>query len=126
MKKLLLGAMLFLGSFTMMSQNTFIVDYHSCISKKEGVTQPWMDVEMTAVINEKNTGDIILYYGGGKSIRYKKIGVLTTGNTTNGSPYQIIECIDSESGSTVDVQYFNTTETLRILIAEGYYVEFHK
>lgn len=125
MKKLLLGAMLLLLSFTAMAQNTFVVNYTSCASKKAGEIQPWIDVDVTAVINEKSTGDIVLYYGNGSSIRYKKIGDVETGKTTGGEEFQLIKCVDLESGSDVFVQYFDVNRTLRILIAEGYYVEFH-
>lgn len=126
MKKLLLGAMLLLMSFTAMAQNTFVANYTSCISKKAGELQPWLDVDVTAVINEKGTGDIVLYYDGGKSIRYKKTGDIETGKTTGGEEFQIIECVDLESGSNVSVQYFDKNGTLRILIGDGYFVEFHK
>ena len=127
MKKLLIFSLLLLSSFVSFAQDTFIVEYTSCISYKDGVDQGWKDITVTAVFNEKYTGDIVLYYGDGKALRYKKTGQLVKDKTkTLQSKYQYIECIDASDGTNVGIQYFESTETLRVIIAKGWYVEFHK
>jgi hypothetical protein len=126
MKKLLLGALLLLSSFVSFSQDTFVVEYTSCISIKDDVKEPWKELNVTVVFNEKSTSDIVLYYGGGKVIRYKKTGSLVKDKTVVSEDYQYMECIDVSDGTTVGVQYFEETETLRIIISKGWYVEFHK
>ena len=127
MKKLLIFSLLLLSSFVSFAQDTFIVEYTSCISFKDGVDQGWKDITVTAVFNEKYTGDIVLYYGGGKALRYKKTGQLVKDKTkTLQSKYQYIECIDASDGTNVGIQYFESTETLRVIVAKGWYVEFHK
>ncbi len=126
MKKLLLILLFFIGISTSYAQDTFIVEYTSCISYKDGVDQGWKDITVTAVFNEKNTSDVVLYYGGGKAIRYKKTGKIVKDQTKSGDKYQFIECIDTSDGTTVGIQYFQSNETLRVIIAKGWYVEFHK
>lgn len=126
MKKLLLGALLLLSSFMSFAQDTFIVEYTSCISFKDGVDQGWKDLNIAVVFNEKNTSDIVLYYGDGKTIRYKKTGKIVKDQTKSGDKYQFIECIDTSDGTIVGIQYFQSNETLRVIVQKGWYVEFHK
>ena len=126
MKKLLLGALLLLGSFVAMAQDTFVVQYHSLITTRDNVKEPWQDTKMTAVFNEKDSNDLVLYYGEGKIIRYKRTGRVEKNKTNDDAEYQYAEYVDSEDGTNVGIQYFNSTETLRVIIADGWYVEFHK
>jgi hypothetical protein len=126
MKKLLLVALLLLSTLTASAQDTFVVDYTSCVSFKDGVNQGWKDISITVVYNEKNTSDIVLYYGGGKTVRYKKTGSIIKEKTTANQDYQFVECIDTSDGLSVGIQYFESTETLRVIVQKGWYVEFHK
>ena len=50
---------------------------------------------------------------------------MTKDVTTNGDEYQIVECLD-ETGDRVAIQLFEDDTCLRVIIAKGYYVEFHK
>lgn len=124
MKKLFLSALFFTISVTSFSQ-TFVKKYTDVINLKNGVLGEWEKTSLTVVFNEKETGDIVFYYSNGNSKRFHQLGDVREDKTKAGMAYQIITCIDSYDGSQISIQLFNE-ETLRILIADGYYVEFHK
>ena len=124
MKRLLLGALLLL-SITMFSQETFVKKYTSMISKKEGVLQPWQDTDVTVVFNPKKVRDIVIYYSTGNTLTLHQVGSTTQGKTEDGVGYQFVECIDQD-GEEVGIQLFDDDTCMRVLIAKGYMVEFHK
>jgi hypothetical protein len=126
MKKLLLGALLFILSTPMFSQTeTFVRKYTPYVSESKGVMQPWVHTGVTVVFNANNTTDIVFYYPNDTKRTVHQVGNVREDKTKAGEPYQIIRVIDDEDGTEMALQLFDDGTTLRILIAEGYYVEFH-
>ena len=125
MKKLFLSVLFLMLSVVSYSQ-TFVNKYTSVISVKANVLGEWKGTSLTVVFNEKETSDIVFYYTGSNTKRFHQVGDVKEDKTNAGENYQIITCIDDEDGNKVSVQLFDDNSTLRILIAEGYYVEFHK
>lgn len=124
MKKLLLGALLLL-SMSMFSQTeTFVKKYTSYISESNGVMQPWVQSGVTVVFNANNTNDIVFYYPNDTKRTMHQVGNVREDKTKAGDKYQIITCVDDE-GTELAVQLFDDGTALRILITEGYYIEFH-
>jgi len=124
MKKLFLSTLFLILSVTSFSQ-TFVKKYTDVINEKNGVLGDWEKISLTVVFNEKETGDIVFYYANGNSKRFHQIGDVREDKTKSGSPYQILTCIDNADGTKIALQLFDN-ETLRVLIADGYYAEFHK
>jgi hypothetical protein len=124
MKKLLLGALLLL-SITTFSQETFVKKYTSMVSRKNDVLQPWEKTDVTVVFNPRGVRDIVIYYRNGNKLVLHQISGTTTGTTDAGEDYQMVECIN-EDGERVTVQLFDDDTCMRIIIAEGFTVEFHK
>lgn len=125
MKKLLLGALLLLST-TMFSQaETFVKKYTSYVTKSAGVMQPWVYSNVTVVFNANNTTDVVFYYPNGAKRTMHQVDNVREDKTKNGEKYQIITCVDDEDGKELAIQLFDDGTALRILIAEGYFVEFH-
>lgn len=125
MKKLILSIFFFLFFFISFSQS-FVEKYTTSITKKSGIFEDWKNTNITVVFNEKETGDIVFYYDIGTVKRFYQIGdVMKDINNTKES-YQIIMAIDSEDGTKVAIQLFDNNSTLRVIIADGFFVEFHK
>jgi hypothetical protein len=125
MKKLILSILFLTFSLTSFSQ-TFVKKYTSVISKKAGILGDWKDISLTVVFNEKETGDIVFYYTDGSTKRFHQFGDVIEGKTDSGEDYQVITCIDNEDGTKVLIQLFDNDTALRVLISDGYSVEFHK
>jgi hypothetical protein len=125
MKKLILSVLFLMLSVASFSQ-TFVKKYTSVIAEKAGVMGNWQDTSITVVFNEKETGDIVFYYANGSTKRFHQVGDVRQDKTNSGEAYQIIICIDNEDGNKVAIQLFDDDTALRILISEGYFVEFHK
>lgn len=124
MKRILLGALLLLSMSTF-AQDAFVKKYTSYITKEKGVLQPWIRSEITVVFNADNVKDIVLYYTDGKVKRLHQITGSKNGTTLNGDGYQMIDCID-EKGAEITLQLFDDDTCLRLIIADGYLIEFHK
>ena len=125
MKKLLLAALLLLSSFMCIAQDTFVKKYTSLIPVSNNVKGEWQSADITVVFNANGVRDIVFYYPNGNIRTFHQIVGMTKDVTTNGDAYQIIECLD-ESGDRVAIQLFEDDTCLRVIIAKGYYVEFHK
>jgi uncharacterized protein YdbL (DUF1318 family) len=125
MKKLFLSVLFLMFSVASFSQ-TFVKKYTSVIAKKAGVVGEWQDTSLTVVFNEKGTGDIVFYYTNASVKRFHQVGDVKEDKTNSGEGYQLIMCIDDEDGTKVGLQLFDDDTTLRVLISEGYMVEFHK
>lgn len=123
MKKLFLGALILLSA-TMFSQETFIRKYTSYVSESKGVKQPWIQSGVTVVFNANKTSDIVFYYPNNTKRIVHQVGDVKEDKTKGGDKYQIITVID-EDGTEMAIQLFDDGTALRILIAEGYYIEFH-
>ena len=125
MKKLLLLSMLLFGT-TSFAQETFILKYTSFITKEDNVIQPERFMNVTVVFNEKKTTDVVLYYDSGATIRYNTYGGTEKVTTKGGEKTQTIKALDSADGKEVLLQLFESTGTLRIIIANGWFIEFYK
>lgn len=125
MKKLLLLAMLLFVT-TSFAQETFILKYTSFITKEDNVIQPERFMNVTVVFNEKKTTDVVLYYDSGATIRYNTYGGTEKVTTKSGEKTQTIKALDSADGKEVLLQLFESTGTLRIIIANGWFIEFYK
>ncbi len=125
MKKLLLLTMLLFATMTF-AQDTFIVKYTSCITKENFVLQPEKFMNVTVVFNEKNTNDVVLYYDNGAVIRYNTFGGIEKITTKSGFTTQLLKALDSSDGNEVLLQIFEESGTFRIIIAEGWFIEFYK
>jgi hypothetical protein len=124
MKKLLLGALLLLSMCTF-AQDTFVKKYTSMIAISNNVKGEWQSADITVVFNADGVRDIVFYYPNGNTRTFHQIVGMTKDVTTNGDAYQIVECLD-ESGDRVAIQLFEDDTCLRVIVAKGYYVEFHK
>ena len=125
MKKLFLSGLVLMLSVASFSQ-TFVKKYNTLITEKAGVMGEWQDTSMTVVFNESVTGDIVFYYNDGTVKRFHQIGNVEENKTVTGQGYQIITCIDNQDGKQIAIQLFDDDTALRILIAKGYFVEFHR
>lgn len=124
MRKLLLLAILLFGT-TMFAQDTFIKKYTWYATKEDGVLQPDKELLVTVVFNEKNTNNIVLHYENGNYIKYVAYGDVEKVVTNNGYNSQVIKALDDE-GKQVLIQLFDDSSTLRIILGEGWYIEFHQ
>lgn len=124
MRKLFILAILLFGT-TMFAQDTFIKKYTWYATKEDGVLQPDKELLVTVVFNEKNTNNIVLHYENGNYIKYVAYGDVEKVVTNNGYNSQVIKALDDE-GKQVLIQLFDDSSTLRIILGEGWYIEFHK
>lgn len=124
MKKLLLGALLLL-SMSINAQDVFVKKYTAYITRQNDVLQPWVYSEVTVVFNANNVRDVVFYYTSGKKRTLHQITDAVKGTTENGDAYQVIDCVD-EDGTEITLQLFDDDTCLRLLIAKGYSIEFHK
>jgi hypothetical protein len=126
MKKLLLIALLFV-SFTINAQQkeTFTRTYKSYNTKENGVIMGLQKTDLLVVFNEKETNYICLYYASGKTVKYKPYGKVEERTTNGGEKTQLISAIDISSGNDVLIQLFDS-QTLRIIVDEGWFIEFYE
>ena len=124
MKKLLLGALLLL-SMSINAQDVFVKKYTAYITRENDVLQPWVYSEVTVVFNANNVRDVVFYYTSGKKRTLHQISGTVEGKTDNGDGYQVIDCVDDD-GTELTLQLFDDDKCLRLLIAKGYSIEFHK
>ena len=125
MKKLILSVLFLTLSLTSFSQ-TFVKKYLYYITAKDNVLSEWKETSVTVVFNEKTTNDIVFYYSNGSTNRFHQIGDSTNDKTKSNEPYQIIMCIEDNSGETVGVQLFDDDDTLRVIVDKGFYLEYRK
>ena len=125
MKKLLLGALLLLLSMSINAQDTFVKKYTAYITKENDVLQPWVYSEVTVVFNANNIRDVVFYYTSGKKRTLHQISGAVKSTTDNGDGYQVFDCVDDD-GTELTLQLFDDGKCLRLIIAKGYLIEFHK
>jgi hypothetical protein len=123
MKKILIFSLL-LFSASMFSQETFVKKYTSFITKDKGILTPWEKIDVTVVFNPNHVRDVVFYYISGKTMTFHQTSSVKEGKTSSGDGYQAFDCIDQD-GIYVRLQLFDDNTCLRILISEGYMVEFH-
>jgi hypothetical protein len=125
MKKLLLIALLIV-SFTTCAQETFVRKYTKLLSTKNNVEEPEKEINLTVIFNPKGEKEIKFYYpNSGESKTFYQVSKLEKGKTEGGYEYQLIEVIDEEDGYKLTLQLFDKDDVLRLIIAEGYKVEYY-
>lgn len=125
MKKILLITLFLLSSFICLAQDTFVKKYTSLIAVKNNVKGEWEKADITVVFNPEGVTDIVFYYPNGSKRIFHQVTSPKEDKTTNDEKYQIVECLD-ESGTEVAIQLFDDDTCLRVLVAKGWYVEFHR
>ncbi|MFY7988487.1 MAG: hypothetical protein ACOVNP_06355 [Flavobacterium sp.] len=124
MKKILFVAILLLCSATY-AQDTFVRKYTKLVSTKNNVEEPEKEINITVVFNPKGEKEIKFYYTDtGKTKTFYQVSGLETGKTEGGYEYQLIEVIDGEDGYKLILQLFDNDDVLRLIISEGYIIEF--
>lgn len=125
MKKIILIILLLFSSYICIAQNTFIKKYTDVVSFKAGIKQPWEKIDITIVFNTNKGKDIVLYYPNEDKKTLTQVSSVIKGITSDNDSYQVINCVDEE-GEEIILQLFDDDTCLRLIIAEGYYIEFHK
>lgn len=115
MKKLLLVALLLL-SILSYSQETFVNKYTVFMTKIDGVKSEVKPAEIVFVFNEGKTTDIVIY-GTKDTIRLYRTKEIVDGKSNEGNEYQLLECIESETGDKYIVQLFK--DTVRLFINDS-------
>ena len=115
MKKLLLVALLLL-SILSYSQETFVNKYTVFMTKIDGVESEVKPAEIVFVFNEGKTTDIVIH-GTKDTIRLYRTKEIVDGKSNEGNEYQLLECIESETGDRYVVQLFK--DTVRLFINDS-------
>lgn len=125
MKKLLLFALLF-TSIVSFAQKTFVKKYTSMISTKNYKENEIKEINLTVVFNPDKKKGAKFYFEDGKVKTFTQIRKIEKGFTENGTRYQLMIAIDDENGYEVGIQLFDDVNALRILIDDGYNVEYYE
>jgi hypothetical protein len=123
MKKLLILSMLLCSTITF-AQETFVRKYVSMIITDNFITSESQEADVTVVFNPNGQRKIVFYFANGERRVYYQLEGVTEGKTNAGEEYQFIKCLD-ESGLTTLIQLFDELGCLRVIIAEGYKIEFY-
>jgi hypothetical protein len=123
MKKILLISMLLLGTMTF-AQETFVRKYVSMILTENFIASESQEADLTVVFNPNEQRKIVFYFGNGERRVYYQLEGVTEGKTNAGEQYQFIKCLD-EKGVTIFLQLFDELGCLRVIISEGYKIEFY-
>jgi hypothetical protein len=124
MKKLLLLSMLFFGTLSF-SQDSFVKRYTKCIITRDDVVEEPFETNLAVVFNENKNKVIKFYYPNNEVKTFYQISTLEEGKTKGGYSYQFVEVIDAEDGVKIGLQLFDNDGTLRLIIADGYSLEFY-
>jgi hypothetical protein len=117
-------------SFTLISifgnicnaQKTFVEKYTYYVTNvKDKISEPKY-ATITIIFNEGDTTDIVVY-ATDEPKRFYRTGKTTNGKTNGGYEYQVVTCIDSETGKEVQIQLFD--DACRIFIGVDY-IEYDK
>jgi hypothetical protein len=123
MKKILLLLMLLLGTMTF-AQETFVRKYVSMIVTDNFITSESQPTDVTVVFNPSGQKKVFFYFSNGNRRVYYQLEGVTEGKTNAGEEYQFIKCLD-EAGVTTFIQLFDELGCLRVIISEGYKIEFY-
>ena len=123
MKKILLILMLLFGTITF-AQETFVRKYVSMIATNNFVKSEIQDADVTVVFNSDEKNKVVFYFSNGNTRTYYQLEGVTEGKTNSEESYQLIKCLD-EQGVTTFIQLFDELGCLRVIISEGYKIEFY-
>ena len=122
MKKILFTLCFALTSLLSNAQGTFVEKYTSYVTNVNDVISEPKTASVTIIFNEGDTTDIVVY-ATDKPMRFYRTGKITNDKTNGGYSYQLVTCIDSESGKEVHIQLFD--DACRIFMG-GDYIEYDK
>ena len=123
MKKILLISLLLCNTI-IFAQETFVRKYVSMILTENFIASESQEADLTVVFNPNEQRKIVFYFGNGERRVYYQLEGVTTGKTNAGEEYQFIKCLD-EKGVTIFLQLFDELGCLRVIISEGYKIEFY-
>ena len=115
--------MLLLGTMTF-AQETFVRKYISMIITDNFITSESQPADVTVVFNPNGQRKIVFYFSNGNRRVYYQLEGVIEGKTNSGEEYQFIKCLD-EAGITTFIQLFDELGCLRVIIDEGYKIEFY-
>ena len=106
------------------AQETFVRKYVSMILTENFIASESQEADLTVVFNPNEQRKIVFYFGNGERRVYYQLEGVTEGKTNAGEEYQFIKCLD-EKGMTIFLQLFDELGCLRVIISEGYKIEFY-
>ena len=106
------------------AQETFVRKYVSMIITDNFIASESQPADVTVVFNPNGQRKIVFYFANGQRRVYYQLEGVTEGKTNAGEEYQFIKCLD-EAGITTFIQLFDELGCLRVIIAEGYKIEFY-
>lgn len=125
MKKLLLFSMLLITSITF-AQDTFVRNYKSLLVTRDFKKEPEREISLAVIFNADKENTIVFRYANGTSKKFFQVSNVTNGKTEGGYEYQMIDIIDAENGNELILQLFDNDNVLRLVIDDGYSLEFYK
>jgi hypothetical protein len=104
------------------SGQTFVEKYNSYVTNvKDKISEPKL-ASITVIFNDGDTTDIVVY-ATDEPKRFYRIGNITKGKSNGGYEYQLVNCIDSETGKEIQIQLFD--DACRIFMGTDY-IEYDK
>ena len=122
MKKKLFIISIALISILCSAQKTFVEKYTSYVTNVNNKISEAKYATVTVIFNDGDTTDIIVY-ATDEPKRFYRTGKITKGKSTSGYEYQLVNCIDSETGKEVQIQLFD--DACRIFMGLDY-IEYDK
>jgi len=122
MKKKLLIISIALSSFFCSAQKTFVEKYTSYVTNVNNKTSEPKIGTVTIIFNDSDTTDIVVYATDSPK-RFFRTGDIIKGKSNGGHDYQVVTCIDSETGKEVQIQLFD--DACRIFMGLDY-IEYDK
>ena len=111
-------------AFTSLFSNaqTFVEKYNSYVTNvKDKISEPKF-ATITVIFNDGDTTDIVVY-ATDEPKRFYRTGNITKGKSNGGYDYQLVNCIDSQSGKEIQIQLFD--DACRIFMGTDY-IEYDK
>lgn len=122
MKRKLLVLSFAITSLFCSAQKTFVEKYRMYVTNVNNEISEPKNAETTIVFNEGGTTDIVIYLSDAPK-RFFRTGDITKGKSNGGYDYQVVNCIDSESGKEVQIQLFD--DACRVFFGLDY-IEYDK
>jgi len=104
------------------AQKTFVEKYTFYVTNvNDKISEPKY-ATITVIFNDGDTTDIVVYATDIPK-RFYRTGKITKGKTNGGYEYQVVTCVDSETGKQVEIQLFD--DACRIFMGTDY-IEYDK
>jgi len=123
MKKIpLLISFVFVSLFGKLNAQTFVKKYTSYVTNVNNKISETKYATISVIFNDGDSTDIVVY-ATDEPKRFYRTGKITLGKTTGGYEYQLVNCIDSETGKEIQLQLFD--DACRIFMGTDY-IEYDK